>query len=86
MPLPFLPHLLGLALASLAFALVWLTGVLGQVTADHVAWRALAAAAIFWIVGRIAGRIVLNALSDAIGERFHPPRDAKKPDVEGDAS
>lgn len=73
-------------MASLAFVLTWATGALSGVSVEHIAWRALAAAALFWAFGRLAGRIIINALSDAIGERYGRREYGNKPVDKGGAS
>lgn len=69
MNLQLLPHAIGIALAAAAFGLVWLVGMLSDVPVDRIALRAVIGAAVFWLMGIVAGRILVDAICEAVSDR-----------------
>jgi len=69
MNLHVLPHKLALLSALLAFGIAWGVGLALGVPIDTISWRALLAAAAFWAMGIVAGRLVVNAVCEAFAEQ-----------------
>lgn len=69
MKLHLVPHQLAILAATAAFGVAWLAGLAADVPVDAIAWRAILAAGAFWLLGLLAGRMVLDAIIDAMGEQ-----------------
>ena len=81
MTLHSLPQRLAFILALAAFAVVWVVGLLSDVPVHRVSLRAVGGAAVFWLVGLGAGRIVVNTVSAAVAKGI---RDANAQQNQGD--
>ena len=75
MNLQMLPHVIGVLLALLAFGVAGVAGILSDVPPDVVALRAVIAAAIFWGLGIIAGRVLLDSVCEAMSEQVYEQPD-----------
>ncbi len=69
MNLHVLPHKLALLGAVCAFGVAWMIGLLCDVPIDRVSLRALLAAAAFWAMGIVAGRLIVNTICEAFAEQ-----------------
>jgi putative Mn2+ efflux pump MntP len=70
MNLELIPPVLAIVLSVSAFAVAWMVGLASDVPAHAIALRATAAAAVFWLLGLVAGKIFLNCMVAAIGEQM----------------
>ena len=83
MNLQLLPQALALFLAAGAFGVVWAVGLASDVPLHVVSLRAVGGAAAFWVAGLFAGKAIMNAVYESIGERLskandNPPGGGKK--------
>ena len=70
MNLELFPAVFAIVLSVGAFAVAWMVGLACDVPAHAIALRATAAAAVFWLLGLIAGKIFVNCVYAAIGEQM----------------
>lgn len=70
MNLKILPHKIALLAATCAFGAAWLVGIACKVSIDVISLRAVLAAAAFWFMGLMAGRMIVNSICDAISEQI----------------
>jgi hypothetical protein len=70
MNLELIPPVLAILLSVGAFAVVWLIGLACDVPAHAIALRAMVAAAAFWLLGLVAGKIFLHCVYTAVGEQM----------------
>jgi hypothetical protein len=78
MNLGLLPPVLAILFSVGAFAVAWMVGLASDVPAHAIALRATVAAAVFWLIGLVVGKIFLNCVYAAIGEQM-AQRQAKIP-------
>jgi len=79
MNLSVLPQKLGIAAATGAFGIAWLVGLINDVPIHSISLRAIIAAGMFWAVGFMAGKVLVNSICDAITEQFCDQENEKKP-------
>ena len=79
MNLQVLPQRLAFLSSAAAFVLTWVTGLVCEVPLHRISLRAVTGAAIFWILGLVAGKIFLNNVCDALSEQMYGPQDEEKP-------
>jgi hypothetical protein len=70
MNLELIPPVLAILLSVGAFAVAWMAGLASDVPAHAIALRATAAAAAFWLLGLVAGKIFLHCVYAAVGEQM----------------
>ena len=70
MNLELIPPVFAILLSVGAFAVAWMAGLASDVPAQAIALRATAAAAVFWLVGLVAGKFFLNCVYSAVGEQM----------------
>jgi hypothetical protein len=70
MSLQLIPHALAILLSVGAFVVAWLAGLACDVPLDAIALRAAAGAAVFWLVGLMAGKIFVGGVYAAVGEHL----------------
>ena len=70
MNLELIPPVFAILLSVGAFAVAWMVGLGSDVPAHAIALRATVAAAVFWLLGLIAGKIFLNCVYAAVGEQM----------------
>lgn len=81
MNLNVLPHVMGIGLAGVAFAVSWVAGLLSGVPAPVVSLRAAVAAIVFWLLGLLAGRMLVNGLCEAVTERLRATQEKPQPEA-----
>jgi hypothetical protein len=69
MNLRVLPHKIAILAAMGAFGAAWLVGLACGVSIDSISLRAVLAAAAFWFMGLVAGRLIVNSICDAFSEQ-----------------
>jgi hypothetical protein len=69
MNLHVLPHKLAILAAVCAFGAAWVVGLSCDVPIDRISLRALLAAAAFWAMGLMAGRLIVNGICEAFSEQ-----------------
>jgi hypothetical protein len=70
MNLGLIPPVFAILLSVGAFAVAWMVGLASGVPAHAIALRATAAAAAFWLLGLVAGKMLLKCVYAAIGEQM----------------
>ena len=70
MNLRVLPHKIAILAATCAFGAAWLVGLASGVSIDCISLRAVLAAAAFWFMGLMAGRLIVNSICDAFSEQL----------------
>jgi len=70
MNLELIPPMFAVLLSVGAFAVAWMVGLASDVPAHAIAFRATAAAAAFWLLGLVAGKMFLKCVYAAIGEQM----------------
>ena len=78
MNLSVMPHRFALIGSLLAFGVVWGVGLAADVALHTISLRAVIAAGFAWALGYLAGKVVVNALCDAMVQRLYEKD--KKPD------
>ena len=78
MNLSAMPHRFALIGSLLAFGVVWGVGLAANVALHTISLRAVIAAGFAWALGYLAGKLVVNALCDAMVQRLYEKN--KKPD------
>jgi hypothetical protein len=86
MNLGLLPPVFAILLSVGAFAVAWMVGLACDVPAHAIALRATAAAAAFWLVGLVAGKIFLNCVYAAIGEQMAQRQAKSQPGGNGNGA
>lgn len=71
MDLSTLPQRLAILAAVGAFGIVWLVGLICDVPIHCVSLRAVIAATVFWVVGLMGGKVLVNSICDAITRQLH---------------
>ena len=79
MNLQVLPQRLAFLSSAGAFVLTWVTGLISEVPVHRISLRAVAGAAVFWVIGLVVGKVFLNNVCDALSEQMYSPQDEEKP-------
>ncbi len=72
------PHKTAIVAAMVAFAVTAITGICCHIPPNHIVYRGLAAALVFGFLGHAFGRVVLQAVCDAISKHLHEKQQAER--------